>query len=47
MDLGFTQEQEMLRTSARAFLTAECPPETVKLLNADEKGYKPEMWKKM
>ena len=47
MDLGFTQEQEMLRTSAHAFLTAECPPETVKLLNADEKGYKPEMWKKM
>ncbi len=26
MDFGFTQEQEMLRTSARDLLTTECPP---------------------
>ncbi len=47
MDFGFTQEQEMLRTSARDFLTTECPPELVKELAEDEKGYKPEMWAKM
>ncbi len=47
MDFGFTQEQEMLRTSARDFLTTECPPELVKQMAEDEKGYKPEMWAKM
>ena len=47
MDLGFTEEQEMLRKSARDFLTTECPPDTVKELAVDEKGYKLDMWKKM
>jgi len=47
MDLGFSEEQEMLRTTARDFLTNECPSELVKQLAADEKGYSPEMWKKM
>jgi alkylation response protein AidB-like acyl-CoA dehydrogenase len=47
MDLGFSEEQEMLRTTARDFLTNECPSELVKELAADEKGYSPELWKKM
>lgn len=47
MDLGFSEEQEMLRTTARDFLTNECPAELVKQLAEDEKGYSPEMWKKM
>jgi len=47
MDLGFSEEQEMLRTTARDFLTNECPADLVKQLAEDEKGYSPEMWKKM
>jgi alkylation response protein AidB-like acyl-CoA dehydrogenase len=47
MDLGFSEEQEMLRTTARDFLTKECPSELVKKLAEDEKGYSPELWKKM
>lgn len=47
MDLGFSEEQEMLRTSARDFLTTECPTDLVKEMAEDEVGYKPEMWAKM
>jgi alkylation response protein AidB-like acyl-CoA dehydrogenase len=47
MDFGFTEEQEMLRTSARDFLTTECPADLVKEMAEDEQGYKPDMWAKM
>ena len=47
MDLGFTEEQEMLRTTARDFLEKECPTTLVKELAEDEKGYTPELWQKM
>ena len=47
MDLGFTEEQEMLRTSARDFLEKECPKTLVKEMAEDEKGYTPELWRKM
>jgi len=47
MDLGFTEEQEMLRTSARDFLEKECPKSLVKEMAEDEKGYTPELWRKM
>jgi alkylation response protein AidB-like acyl-CoA dehydrogenase len=47
MDLRFTEEQEMLRKTARDFLTTECPKATVKELEEDEKGHSPGLWKKM
>ena len=47
MDLGFSEEQEMLRTTTRDFLTNECPAELVKEMAEDEKGYTPELWRKM
>lgn len=47
MDLGFSEEQEMLRTTTRDFLTNECPAELVKEMVEDEKGYTPELWRKM
>ena len=48
MDFGLSEEQVMLRTSARDFLENECPKEVVRnLLYEDEKGYSPEMWGKM
>ena len=47
MDLDFTEEQEMLRTSARDFLTTECPKTLVRELEESEEGYSPELWRKM
>jgi alkylation response protein AidB-like acyl-CoA dehydrogenase len=48
MDFGYSEEQIMLRTSARDFLEKECTKEVVRnLLFQDAKGYSPEMWKKM
>jgi alkylation response protein AidB-like acyl-CoA dehydrogenase len=47
MDLGFSEEQEMLRKSARDFLTNECPKDLVRKMAEDEKGYTPELWQKM
>jgi alkylation response protein AidB-like acyl-CoA dehydrogenase len=47
MDITFTEEQEMLRKSARDFLTAECPKTKVRELEEDEKGYSTEIWQSM
>ena len=47
MNLDFSEEQEMLRKSARDFLTKECPKTLARQLEEDEKGYSPELWRKM
>ena len=47
MDLGLTEEQEMLKKSAREFLIKECPKKLVRELTANDEGYSPELWKKM
>jgi alkylation response protein AidB-like acyl-CoA dehydrogenase len=47
MDFSFTEEQEMLRKIARDFLVTECPKDLVRQMVKDEKGYTPELWKKM
>jgi alkylation response protein AidB-like acyl-CoA dehydrogenase len=47
MDLGLSEEQEMLRTSARDFLQKECPKQLVRQLDESEEGYSPELWRKM
>ena len=47
MNLDFSEEQEMLRTTARDFLTKECPKSLVRELEEDEKGHSPELWQKM
>ena len=47
MDLRFTEAQEMLRKTARDFLTTECPKTKVRELEEVEEGYSPETWKKM
>ena len=44
---GLNEQQMMLRKSSRDFLATECPLSQVRKLSADEKGYLPEMWKKM
>jgi len=47
MDLRFTEAQEILRKMARDFLTTECPKTLVRELEKSEKGYSPELWKKI
>jgi 3-oxocholest-4-en-26-oyl-CoA dehydrogenase beta subunit len=43
----FTEEQEILRRSARDFLGKECTTKLVRKTEEDEKGYDPELWRKM
>ena len=47
MDWELSEEQEMLKTAIRDFLTTECPKQLIKEMADDEKGYPPELWRKM
>jgi alkylation response protein AidB-like acyl-CoA dehydrogenase len=47
MDLGLSEEQEMLKNFARDFLEKECPEQYVRQMEEDERGYSPEVWRKM
>ncbi len=47
MNFELGEEQIMLKNSAREFLDKECPKKHVRMMMDDEKGYSPELWKKM
>ena len=47
MDLGLDEAQQMLKTSAREFLGAECPDTFVREMELDERGFTPELWQKI
>jgi len=47
MDLNLSEEEKMLRATVRGFLAKECPKTLVREMVKDEKGYLPELWKKM
>src|SRR5215468_10624334 len=47
MDFGFSEEQEMLRKSARDFLTKEAPMTYVRQMMEDERGFRDDQWRKM
>lgn len=47
MDLGLNEEQEMLKKSAREFLSKECPKKLVRELDEGDSGLSRELWKKM
>jgi alkylation response protein AidB-like acyl-CoA dehydrogenase len=47
MDLGLSEQQEMLRSSALDFLKKECPKKLVKELDETEEGFSPELWRKI
>ncbi|MFP3898176.1 MAG: acyl-CoA dehydrogenase family protein [Dehalococcoidia bacterium] len=47
MKLALTEEQEMLRKTARAFLADKCPKAYVKQMEGSEGGYSPELWREM
>ncbi len=46
MDLGLTEQQEMLKNVTRDFLEKECPETLVREMEEDDKGYSPALWKK-
>jgi len=47
MDFDFSEDQVMIRDSARRFLEKECPKDKIRELKEDEKGYDPELWSRM
>ncbi len=47
MDLGLSEEQEMIKTSARDLLEKESPKSLVREMEEDDRGYSPELWKTM
>jgi alkylation response protein AidB-like acyl-CoA dehydrogenase len=47
MDFTLSEEQEMLRKSARAFLADKCTKSYVRQMETDEAGYSPTLWKEM
>src|SRR5207253_417515 len=47
MDFGFSEEQEMLRKSARDFLAGESPMTYVRQMMEDDRGFTDAQWKQM
>lgn len=47
MDLGLTEIQQMLKSSAREFLSRECPLSLVREMEEDPRGYTDELWRQM
>lgn len=47
MDFELSEDQKMLRKTARDFLANECTKAYVRAMELDERGYSPNMWRKM
>jgi len=47
MDFGLTEQQEILRRSAREFLEVECPTSVVRQAEESGEGHAPELWRKI
>jgi len=47
LDFELSEDQKMLRKTARDFLANECTKAYVREMELDEKGYSPQMWHKM
>ena len=47
MDMGFTEIQQMLKTSAQEFLSRECPTTLVREMEEDERGYPDDLWRQI
>jgi alkylation response protein AidB-like acyl-CoA dehydrogenase len=47
MDISLSEEQELLQGSARDFLQQESPIRLVRVMEEDEKGYDPNLWRQM
>ncbi len=46
MNIRLTETQEMLRASAREFLSENCPPKTVRELRATGHGWSADLWRR-
>lgn len=47
MDFNLNKEEEMLRKSARDFLSSECPSDLVREMTEDDRGFPKKLWDKM
>jgi alkylation response protein AidB-like acyl-CoA dehydrogenase len=47
VDFGLNEQQEMMQTMARDFLAGEYSDKVLRAMVKDEKGFTPELWKKM
>ena len=47
MDFDLSEDQEMIRSSMKSMLEKEYPPEKVREMEKDPKGYDPNLWKQM
>ena len=47
MDLGLSEIQQMLKTSAQDFLSRECPLTMVRDMEEDSRGFTDELWRQM
>ena len=47
MDFALNEQQEMMQTLARDFLASEYPEKVLRTTVKDEKGFTPELWRKM
>ncbi len=47
MDIGFSEEQELLRDTARKFLDSECDTKFVRRMMATEAAVTPEFWRQL
>ena len=47
MDLGLNEQQQLLKSTAREFLEAECSTSLVREMDGSDKGYSESLWTKM
>ncbi|MDY7018682.1 MAG: acyl-CoA dehydrogenase family protein [Chloroflexota bacterium] len=47
MDLGYSESEQMIKTTAREFLERECPKSLVRAMEEDDTGYPRELWQRM
>ncbi len=47
MDVLLTEEERMIKTSAREFFEAQCPPSLAREMEKDPLGYPPQLWKQL
>jgi alkylation response protein AidB-like acyl-CoA dehydrogenase len=47
LDFGLNEQQEMMQTLARDFLTREYTDKVLKAMVKDERGYTPELWRRL
>ena len=47
IDLGLSEEQQMLKSVVRDFVDKECPKRLVREADEGELGYSPELWRKV